>query len=99
VEYRTGLQLEALNIWIHKELGNALWETGHREEALREYESVAARAVAVGDSVAAHTLGWPLMCLGDHDRAASCFNRELTSTPDPLAPVRPWPELTGGRLR
>jgi tetratricopeptide (TPR) repeat protein len=63
--------------WSHKQLGNTLWWIGQNDEAMREYTWVAERAGAIADDDAQglHILGWSLMCLGEHNRAAGCLSK------------------------
>lgn len=65
------------NTWSHKQLGNTLWWVGRSDEAMREYTWVAERAddIAADDYGGLHVLGWSLMCLGQHARAAGCLSK------------------------
>jgi tetratricopeptide (TPR) repeat protein len=63
--------------WHHTLFGNTLWVVGRAEEAGREYSWVADRAAEVADSDVAglHSLGWALMCLGEHKLASRCLTK------------------------
>ena len=63
--------------WNHKQRGNTLWSVGRTDEAMEEYTWVADRAdlVADNDKKGLHILGWSLMCLGQHERAATCLTK------------------------
>ncbi|MCW2687391.1 MAG: hypothetical protein JWR37_2281 [Mycobacterium sp.] len=81
------LRLSPENSWNHKQLGNTLWWVGRTAEAMREYTWVAERAdlIADDDAQGLHLLGWSLMCLGEHARAAGCLSKAVALGFDELS--------------
>lgn len=64
-------------MWNHKQLGNALWAAGRIDDAIPEFAWVAEREERVTDNDphGLHNLGWSLLCLGKHRRAATCLTK------------------------
>lgn len=71
------LRLAPEFMWNHKQLGNALWAAGRIDDAIPEFEWVAEREERITDNDAhgLHNLGWSLLCLGKHRRAATCLTK------------------------